>query len=260
MKTNYHTHNVRCGHAGGTIEDYTIQAVKMGMDELGHSDHFPLPFDALNDGRMKYGQLLDYLEEFHRVKDLYGSEIKLYIGGEIEYLPDFNSYYERMLTKGGLDYFILGQHFYTSNGFDYKNVYCDFGGDNPPLMDYAKSCMEGMKTGYFKYLAHPDLIFLNDLKINDNTRRAVDYLINESVKGDYVLELNCGGARSNRTYKNTGKRHPYPVSYFWDEVAKTSIRCIIGSDAHDPMDVYCDTNLELADYAKALGLNLIDSL
>lgn len=260
MLANYHTHNVRCGHAYGTLEEYTVEAIKKGMDELGHSDHFPLPFDALNDGRMKYADLASYKEEFEQVKAKHGNEIKLFIGGEIEYLPDFNNYYERCLTTGGYDYFLLGQHFYTPNGWDYKNVYVDFKGANPPIMDYAKSCMEGMKTGYFAYLAHPDLFFLNDIKIDDNCKKAISYMVEEADKNNYILELNCGGAAGIKEFANTGTRPVYGKGYFWEEVAKTNIRCIIGSDAHEPGDVYTKTNEELKAYAKELGLNLIDHI
>ena len=31
MKTNYHTHNYRCNHAAGTVEDYILEAIKMDM-------------------------------------------------------------------------------------------------------------------------------------------------------------------------------------------------------------------------------------
>ena len=38
MKTNYHTHNYRCNHADGTIEDYIKVAIEEGYDEIGISD------------------------------------------------------------------------------------------------------------------------------------------------------------------------------------------------------------------------------
>ena len=41
MKTNFHTHHKLCGHAGGTAEDYVLEAVEHGFEELGFSDHAP---------------------------------------------------------------------------------------------------------------------------------------------------------------------------------------------------------------------------
>ncbi len=263
MIANYHTHNVFCGHAEGTIEEYTVKAIERGLLELGHSDHFPFCFDVLNDGRMKYEDLHIYLDEVERMKGKYKDKIKVFTGGEIEYLSDFGKYYERLLNSKAVDYFILGQHFYSPDGFRYVNVYVDFKNDNPPVMDYAKSCMDGMKTGYFLYLAHPDLIFLNDLvkggKLSDECKRAISYMVEESVKNDYVLELNGGGYNCLEEFSD-GMRHPYPVRYFWEEVAKTNIRCIIGSDAHHPDAVYNKSHDELKEKALSMGLNLVERL
>ena len=42
-KTNFHTHTYRCGHANGSEEDMVCAAIKMGIEELGISEHVPLP-------------------------------------------------------------------------------------------------------------------------------------------------------------------------------------------------------------------------
>ena len=39
MKTNYHTHNFRCNHAIGNVEDYIKIAIEEGFDEIGTPDH-----------------------------------------------------------------------------------------------------------------------------------------------------------------------------------------------------------------------------
>ncbi len=38
---NYHTHTSRCGHAGGSDEEYVQAAIKAGYQILGFSDHAP---------------------------------------------------------------------------------------------------------------------------------------------------------------------------------------------------------------------------
>ena len=45
IKNNYHTHTRYCGHAKGEVEDYVKQAVKLNMQELGFSDHAPIPLN-----------------------------------------------------------------------------------------------------------------------------------------------------------------------------------------------------------------------
>ena len=43
VKNNYHTHIKLCNHAFGMPKDYVEEAIKLGMDSLGISDHNPVP-------------------------------------------------------------------------------------------------------------------------------------------------------------------------------------------------------------------------
>ena len=55
MKTNYHTHTCRCGHAAGYEEDYVISAIENNVSILGFSDHGP--FESSNlDFRMPFSE------------------------------------------------------------------------------------------------------------------------------------------------------------------------------------------------------------
>ena len=41
---DYHLHTRLCGHASGELEEYLEQAVRLGIREVGFSDHLPLYF------------------------------------------------------------------------------------------------------------------------------------------------------------------------------------------------------------------------
>ena len=43
MKYNYHTHTSRCFHAVGTDEEYVVEAINAGFDEIGFADPCPMP-------------------------------------------------------------------------------------------------------------------------------------------------------------------------------------------------------------------------
>ena len=43
LKANYHTHTYRCRHAYGSEREYIEAAIRMGIAELGFSDHVPCP-------------------------------------------------------------------------------------------------------------------------------------------------------------------------------------------------------------------------
>ena len=115
MKANYHTHTERCRHAQGTEEDYIREALKAGVSILGFSDHAPFP-DHDFGFRMPYDELETHLSALDRLAKLHASDIVIRKGLEIEYLPRYRDYYERLLTRDGLDYLLLGEHFYPDHG------------------------------------------------------------------------------------------------------------------------------------------------
>ena len=41
--SNYHSHIALCGHAYGNVEDYVKEAIKYNYEEIGISDHAPIP-------------------------------------------------------------------------------------------------------------------------------------------------------------------------------------------------------------------------
>ena len=120
--------------------------------------------------------------------------------------------------------------------------------------------LKGMESGNFKYIAHPDLMFIRDYGMDASCKEAISTLVGGCEKGHFMLELNANGFRRGKQEYSDGLRFPYPVDIFWQEVSKTDIPVIIGSDSHSPsiiLDEYTDYAME---YAEKLGLNLIDTL
>ena len=106
--TNYHSHCDFCdGHA--PMELFVREAVKEGFSSYGVSSHAPFPVQ--NGCNMQKEKMTAYLEEFRRLKQLYSSEIDLYIGLEIDFLDDsFNpsiDYFQSL----PLDYRIGSVHY-----------------------------------------------------------------------------------------------------------------------------------------------------
>ena len=89
LKANYHTHTFRCQHAYGSEREYIEAAIRMGITELGFSDHVPCPFkDGYVSGiRMTMEQAPEYVHAIRELGKEYASDIKLYVGFEAEYIP-----------------------------------------------------------------------------------------------------------------------------------------------------------------------------
>ena len=121
MRTNYHTHTCRCGHASGYEEDYVKEAIKNNIKILGFSDHGPFE-DCNRDFRMPFSEFPQYLSSIDELKEKYANDITLLKSVEIEYFKDELNFYEKLLSKYNLDYLLLGQHMYNNKINTSSNV------------------------------------------------------------------------------------------------------------------------------------------
>lgn len=257
MITNFHTHTYRCMHAQGTEEDYVKAAINQGVEILGFSDHAPFP-DHDFGLRMKYDELDDYLNELERLKGIYGDKIKILKGLEIEYLTKYLSYYKELLEKRGLDYLALGEHTYVNPQGELKNIF--FAESTDDYVNYASAVCEAIETGLFAFVAHPDIMFINDYDWDDNCEKACDMIIDCAEKNNIILEFNANGLRREKRMYPGGVRYPYPHKNFWEKVSKRNIRVLIGSDNHQPEQVN-DSYVQLArELTKNLELNVIETI
>lgn len=250
VKSNFHTHNYLCGHAGGTVSDYVKVAVEHGLRAIGISDHCIAPVNSPSpDPIVTADKFLDaYLPQFDEARKLYGNDIKIYTGAEIEYFDGYCEFYEYLLTK--LDYLVLGQHEYM-NGKAHRNSYVD-GTSEDEVLAYFDSVRRGLNSGFFSVLAHPDLIFYHHPPITEAVIKSFDETVRTAVELDIPLELNANGVRSH------GFR--YPTDLLVDLCKKYDAKVVVSSDAHSP-DALCDEYMcKLRAYAEKVGLNVVDSV
>ena len=271
---NYHTHTKYCGHAKGDVEDYVKEAVNLNMEELGISDHAPIP---LNHGmtkeeweenycfeNMNVETFDDLLKEIDNLKSKYN--IKLYKGCESEYLYNNDDWYNELRSK--LDYMILGIHFFNGEGrvldtykdINYKNVDC-----------YYECAKRAIETGLFDYLAHPDLYLFDYKSINGKNEfdaKAKEIclkLIDLCVKHDIYFEINTNGLKYSKD-KNNRDLWLYPNIEFFNVVKEymdknpNKLKLIIGADAHDPKALGNDNVKAVLEMVKDLELDVLNKM
>ncbi len=257
MKANFHTHTKRCKHAIGSERDYVLAAIKNDLSVLGFSDHGPFP-DKDYGSRMDFSELNDYLSEIDSLKTEFRNKLKLYKGLEIEYLRKYETYYEELKVKYGLDYLILGEHMYTDIDNQIKNIY--FANSTGDYIVYAKNIEEAVSTGLFDIIAHPDLMFLSEFSWDKNCDKAVSIILSAAEKYDIPLEFNANGLRRGKSDFPDGRRYPYPHERFWNELKGSNQRVIIGSDCHIPDLVYDNECIKSLEICTDLGLNVIENI
>ncbi len=257
MITNFHTHTQRCLHAFGSERDYVETAVKQGVAILGFSDHGPFP-DKDYGLRMKYEELPEYISKIDKLKEEFKNTIKLHKGLEIEYHPQYADYYKMLLNETGLDYLILGEHMYTLPDGQMKNIF--FAEKTTDFIDYARAIEEALVTGSFATLAHPDIMFINELAWDTNCTKACDIILSAAEKYDIPLEFNANGIRRGKSDFPDGKRYPYPHERFWSELKGSKQKVIIGSDSHVPEQIYDESFRTSEQICSELNLNVIKTL
>ena len=253
-KVNYHTHCARCRHAFGTEEDYVEKALEYNLDILGFSDHLPFPGDVFG-MRMPYSELEEYIVTVLKLKESYKNKLEILCGFEGEYLKGKEYYYDSLLKEKRCDYLIMGQHFYEDS---YNNMINVYNIDNSEqYIEYANYSIQGMKSGYFSVFAHPDIIFVNNIAWDDNCSHASDMIIEAAAGNNIILEYNANGYRRGLHEFVDGERYQYPHIQFWRKAVEAKIPVIIGSDCHEPIQVYDDTVKKAYYDARELGLNII---
>ncbi len=250
LLANYHTHTALCGHAEGMSEPYVLEAIRKGLQEIGFSDHGPIPRFFMTAAEYHENWLerqMDerafetvYLPDLDRSIRRFGQVIHIRKGLEIEYLPGHDEHYQRLLTQ--LDYLSLGVHYFPSARGIY-NTYWPMDADR--ITEYAKATAQALDTGYFTILNHPDLFLMNYqspagiLIFDPAARAATVQIIEAAIRNGVYLEINGGGPRRGRFATDNGLDYLYPRTAFWRIVESyPEAKVIIGCDTHNPPELY----------------------
>ena len=259
IKQNYHTHTSRCGHALGTDEEYVLEALGFGLTELGFSDHIFLPDRTQIGIRGDYSLLDDYIESIENLREKYKDRIKIDLGFEAEAMPEYFSYYRRLLDEGHIQYLILGNHCEVDKNGDLHFFFSNAtkAGD---IVRYGKSLVKGIKTGLFKIVAHPDYFMGSYAKWNRTCIHWSKKICKAAKKYDVILEFNFGSVRRGKKLIGNEYRFAYPYHKFWEIAKKYKCKTMIGIDAHAPSDISTANNDGGYEMFKEMGLELDQKL
>ena len=249
MIANYHTHTKRCRHAVGEDREYVEEAIKGGMKILGFSDHAPFVFENgyVSGMRLSAAELDGYFNSLLSLKKEYEKDIKIYIGFESEYIPELVESQDRLLADYPLDYLIMGEHFSEP---EYKGVYYNGQGITPEMLtNYVDIVIEGLSSGRYKYIAHPDLPRVErDGHFEKEFTRLCTFMKENSIP----VEVNMLGYITKRNY---------PCDEFMRIAARVGNAAIIGCDAHEP-EYLSDLEKQRSTraWAEKFGIKVIDTL
>jgi len=91
---DWHTHNLLCRHASGTLEDYVNKSIELDLDIIGLSDHFPLEYlegverIPIDEYSMTLDEIEKYIANLENLKEKHKNQIKIRIGIEADFIAN----------------------------------------------------------------------------------------------------------------------------------------------------------------------------
>jgi len=255
---NYHTHTYLCKHAVGKPVDFVEQAKIDGCLELGFSDHCPYPAqfnDCWPDVRMSVEQIPLYENLIEQARQ--EANFPVYFGFECEWDKEYESYYrDELKGKYGANYLVLGSHWLRK---DDAHIYCPDIDNSSDLNKYIDQTIDGMKSGLFAFVAHPDLFMRGHIEWDEEAESCLKALLDAAIDLKIPLEVNGQGISRPPLKTKKGIRNQYPYAEFWEMVSKTTVPVICNADAHDPIDVIFNAQ-KARDFAGRFGIKPLDTL
>lgn len=250
--SNLHTHTSLCRHATGRAVDYFNQAKKDGCSALGFSDHCPFP-DSVSDfwpqSRMAVSDAPQYRDEVLALKK--DSPFPVYLGFECEWEASCVSWYKDFLMgEMGAEYLVLGSHWVTLGD---HHIYIINEVEKQDLYRYTDQTIQGMESGLFAFLAHPDVLMGHGRRWDSDVEACMKSIIACAKSLDLPVEVNGYGMHKEMYPTEKGMRYAYPVDEFWSMAAAEGLRVLCNSDAHDPAIVISQAQ-DARRYAQKFGI------
>ena len=244
QKFSFHTHTF--GFDGkNTEEEMLSQAVSLGWEKIGFSNHFIVHHNIENAPMYQYAKkggynsiysssfdeaIAKFEEHYKKIDELReSSSIKILKGMEVDYFAD-DEWYEgfiKAINHLKPDYLIGSAHFIEQDGI----LYNSHDVKNAPLLEqkkllhrYWQNERATASSGLFNILAHLDLMKKVGLGQEDEWLEDEAKTISVIKKSGAIVELNTS------FYKKGNE--PYPSKRIIDMLAKEHVPVIISDDAH----------------------------
>ena len=152
-------HTPLCRHATGEPVELAAQAVKLGLPEIGFSEHNPMIRDDYDDWHMLQSDLDAYVEKVAQARREYpGLTIKLAL--EIDFIPGQEPWIRDLAARHPWDYLIGAVH-YVSDSWDFDNPkkVAEWERRDPAEVwaEYFDRLTQAAESGLFDIIAHADL-------------------------------------------------------------------------------------------------------
>jgi len=247
MLTNHHTHSLY-SDGSSEPEEYILEAIIKGFDILGFTEHSPLPFE--NTFSFKQENRDEYVALMQNLKQKYSSQLVVYSGMEMDYIPGMSESFAKTKLEYKLNYLIGSVHLvkpenneelWFTDGPDYrtydKGLNELFAGDiKKAVTTYYRQINEMIETQQFDIIGHFDKIKMhNQNRFFKEDEPWYMALVNETLNllqdRDIIVEVNTRGIYKKRSETT------YPGLDILRQIKAMRIPVMVNSDAHKPHEL-----------------------
>lgn len=225
-------HTPLCRHAQGEPSEYAAQAVKLGLKEIGFSDHSPMSRDDFDDWRMHASQLDEYVAAVEKArKDHPTLSIKLAL--EVDYLPGQEDWIRQLASRHPWDYFIGSVHYVSETwAIDSPYTLAEWKHRDPLEVwtAYFERLTMAAESGLFEIIGHADLCKKFCFYPREDCTPLFEKFLQAAKRKDVAIELNTAGLRKDC-------KEIYPSRKIVEMASALGVPITFGSDAHAPAEV-----------------------
>lgn len=225
-------HTPLCHHAQGEPIEYAVHAVKVGLTEIGFSEHNPMREDDFDDWHMNLPFLDTYVANVQKAREQF-PQLSIKLAMEVDYLPGHEEWIRQLRSRHPWDYFIGSVH-YVSDSWDL---------DNPKKLAewkkrdpfevwtiYFERLRMAAESGLFEIVGHADLCKKFCFYPKEDCSGLYAKFLDGVKRADVAMEINTAGLRKDC-------RELYPNQQILNMARERNIPLTFGSDAHAPAEV-----------------------
>ncbi len=232
LPADYHTHTPLCRHAVGEPTELAAQALKLGLPEIGFSDHNPMPQDGFDDWRMSLAELDTYVAKVEEARRKH-PRLVIKLGLEMDYLPGYEDWVRDLTARYPWDYLIGSVHYVSESwAIDDPKRISEWKHRDPweVWTAYFERLTMAAESGLFDILGHVDLCKKFCFYPARDCTPLFTRLLEAAWRHGVAMELNTAGWRKDC-------KELYPSPRIVKLAAQTGVAITFGSDAHAPEEV-----------------------
>ena len=225
-------HTPLCRHAIGEPVEYAAQALKLGLAEIGFSDHNPMPRDDFDEWRMRAADLDVYVTKVERARRDY-PQLTIKLALEVDYIPGYEGWIRDLAARHPWDYLIGSVHYVSPSwAIDSPNQLSEWKSHEPLEVwaAYFERLTMAAESGLFDILGHADLCKKFCFVPKEDCAHLYRRFLEAARRNNVAIELNTAGLRKDC-------REIYPSPQIVRMAAQLGVPITFGSDAHAPGEV-----------------------